>query len=195
MKLYHISNSLKLGDELKPDHNYCINLALPFVQALEKGKDCFYAMVLNGKYLRAVLEKSNLREWSDYVKWSVEGAFEYVRKTEFPHCCSRLKCNYFYKDLADCRRLFEYDWGEESDEDQAKVHLYEVELFDDNPQILDMRIFDEAYAAMERQEDVEFVLDCAKRYFSGKQTSNPIWEVMSTNKAIAVADITVYLKK
>ncbi len=195
MKLYHISNSLKLGDELKPDHDNCIDLVQPFVQALAKGKDCFVAMTLNGKYLRAVLEKCNLREWSDYVKWSVEGAFEYVRKTEFPHCCSRLKCNYFYKDLADCKRLFEYDWGEEDDEERAKVHLYEVEVADDNPQVLDMRIFDEGYAAMENRQDVEFVLDCARKYFAGKQTSNPIWEIMSTGKAIAVADITDYLKK
>lgn len=73
MKLYHMSNSLKLGDELNPDYNNCANIVQPFVQALEQSTDCFYAMVLNGKYLREVLGKFNLREGSDYVKWSVEG--------------------------------------------------------------------------------------------------------------------------
>ncbi len=194
MKLYHISNTLKLGDELKPDYNYCADIVQPFVQALEQSTDCFYAMVLNGKYFRAVLQKFNLREWSDYVKWSVEGVFEYIRKTEFPHCCSRLKCNYFYKDLADCKRLYEYDWGEEPDEEQSAVHLYEVEVADENPQILDMSIFDVAYTAMEKSEDINFVLNCARKYFAGKQTAEPVREIMSEAKAIAVADITDYLK-
>lgn len=194
MKLYHMSNSLKLGDELNPDYNNCANIVQPFVQALEQSTDCFYAMVLNGKYLREVLGKFNLREWSDYVKWSVEGAFEYIRKTEFSHRCSRLKCNYFYKDIADCKRLYEYDWGDEPEEDRSAVHLYEVEVADENPQILDMRIFDEAYAAMEKFEDVNFVLKCARKYFAGMQTAEPIWEIMSEAKATAVADITDFLK-
>ena len=90
MILYHMSDTLKLGDEMALDFKKTMNLAQPFVQALEQSEDCFYAMVLNGKYLRAVLGKFKLWEWSDYVKWSVEGAFEYIRKTEFPDCISRM---------------------------------------------------------------------------------------------------------
>ncbi len=195
MKLYHMSDTLKLGDEMKPDYQNCSDLSQPFVQALEQSIDCFYAMVLNGKYLRAVLGKFKLWEWSDYVKWSVEGAFEYVRKTEFPHCYSRLKSNYFYKDLESCKILYEYDWGQASQEEQAAVHLYEVEVHDEHPQILDMRIFDEAYAAMEKREDVRFVLDCARRYFAGEQTPEPVWEVMSVGKATAIADVTDCLRE
>lgn len=194
MKLYHMSDTLKLGDEMKPDYQSCTDLSQPFVQALEQSVDCFYAMVLNGKYLRAVLGKFRLWEWSDYVKWSVEGAFEYIRKTEFPNCCSRLKCNYFYRDLASCKLLYQYDWGQASEEEQAAVHLYEVEVDDEHPQILDMRIFDEAYTAMEKREDVPFVLDCARRYFGGQQTSEPVWEIMSAGKATAVKDITDCLR-
>lgn len=195
MKLYHMSDTLKLGDVMKPDYKYCADLAQPFVQALEQSVDCFYAMVLSGKYLRAVLGKFRLWEWSDYVKWSVEGAFEFIRKTEFPDCRSRLKCNYFYRDLASCKLLYAYDWGQASEEERAGVHLYEVELDDDQPQALDMRIFDEAYAAMEKREDVRFVLDCARRYFAGKQTAEPVWEIMSAGKATAVADITPILNR
>ncbi len=195
MKLYHMSDTLKLGDEMKPDYKRCKDLSQPFVQALEQSVDCFCAMVLNAKYLRAVLAKFKLWEWSDYIKWSVEGAFEYIRKTEFPHCCSRLRCNYFYSDLASCKILYEYDWGQASEEEQAGIHLYEVEVSDEHPQILDMRIYDEAYTAMEEREDVQFVLDCARRYFAGKQTAEPVWEIMSDKPARAVADITDYLRK
>ena len=83
MIVYHMSDTLTLGDELKTDFKQTMELALPFVQALEQSVDCFYAMVLNGKYLRAVLGKFKHWEWSDYIKWSVEGVFEYIRKTEF----------------------------------------------------------------------------------------------------------------
>ena len=81
MILYHMSQTLKLGDELTPDYQKNMTLVQPFVQALEQSPDCFYGMVLNGKYLYAVLGKFKLWEWSDYAKWATEGAFEYVRKT------------------------------------------------------------------------------------------------------------------
>ena len=194
MIVYHMSDTLKLSDELKTDYKRTMDLALPFVQALEQSVDCFYAMVLNGKYLRAVLGKFRLWEWSDYIKWSVEGAFEYIRKTEFPNSCSRITCNYFYDNLENCKILYDYDWGQASEEERAGIHLFEVELADDHPQMLDMRIYDEAYSAMEEREDVAFVLDCARRYFRGEQSENPVWEIMSDRPAKAVKDITDYLR-
>ena len=194
MIVYHMSDTLKLGDELKTDYKRTMDLVLPFVQALEQSVDCFYAMVLNGKYLRAVLGKFRLWEWSDYIKWSVEGAFEYIRKTEFPNSCSRITCNYFYDNLENCKILYDYDWGQASEEERAGIHLFEVELADDHPQMLDMRIYDEAYSAMEEREDVAFVLDCARRYFRGEQSEKPVWEIMSDRPAKAVKDITDYLR-
>lgn len=188
MKVYHMSQSLKLGDCLVPDYERCIELSQPFVQALERSEDCFYGMVLNGKYLLAVLRKFRLREWSNYAKWSVEGAFEFIRKTEYPDCYSRLRCNYFYDDLADCKRLYEYDWGSASEEKQSQVHLFEVELDDTMPQRRDMSLFDEAYSAMAERQDVQTVLSCARRYFAGEQTENPVWEILSDKNARAVAD-------
>jgi len=188
-----MSDTLKLGDELKLDYKRTMDLALPFMQALEQSTDCYYAMVLNGKYLRAVLGKFRLWEWSDYVKWSVEGAFEYIRNTEFPSACSRIKCNYYYNILEYCKVLYDYDWGQASEEERAGIHLYEVELDDEHPQMLDMRIYDEAYTAMDEREDVSFVLECARRYFAGEQSENPVWEIMSDKPARAVKDITPYL--
>lgn len=194
MKLYHMSQTLRLGDELTPDYQKNMALVQPFIQALEQSVDCFYGMVLNGKYLYAVLGKFKLWEWSDYAKWATEGAFEFVRKTEFPDSCSRMKCNYFYDDLPNCKRLYEYDWGGECVEEQQKVHLFEAEVEDEAPQRRDMRIYDEAYNAMSETQDVQLVLACARRYFAGEQTAEPVWEIMSDKPAMAVKDITNYLR-
>lgn len=195
MALYHMSDTLKLGDVMTTDFKDSTSLAQPFVQALEQSEDCFYAMVLNGKYLRAVLGKFNLWEWSDYIKWSVEGAFEFIRKTEFPHCVSRLKCNYFYDKLECCKVLYDYDWGQESEEEQNKIHLFEMEADTVALDKRDMMIYDEAYNAMEANEDVKNVLSCARRYFSGDCSENPVWELLSDHPAKAVKDITHYLRK
>lgn len=195
MKVYHMSEKLKLGDELKCDFGNNSSLSLPFVQALEKSKDCFYAMVLNGKYLRAVLGKFHLWEWSDYIKWSVEGAFEFIRKTEFPHCCSRINCNYYYDSLENCKILYDYDWGQASEEERAAIHLFEIELDDENPQVFDMRLYDEGYEAMEEREDVEAVLSAARKYFSGMRSKTPVLEILSDKPARTVKDISEFLKK
>lgn len=194
MKLYHMSDTLQLGDTMQPDFKKTMRLAEPFIQALEKSEDCFYAMVLNGKYLRAVLGKFKFWEWSDYVKWSVEGAFEYIRKTEFPNCCSRIQCNYFYDHLEDCKTLYEFDWGQASQEERDQIHLFEMELDAETFEKYDMRVYDEAYTAMEEREDVPMVLNCARRYFSGGQTASPVWEIMSDKPAKAIKDITYLLK-
>lgn len=195
MKLYHMSDTLKLGDEMALDYKRTADLCLPFVQALEKSEDCYYAMVLNGKYLRAVLGKFKLWEWSDYVKWSVEGAFEYIRRTEFPQCLSRVKSNYFYDNLADCKTLYEYDWGSASEEERSQIRLFEMEVDTDKVERRDMRVYDEAYTAMEEREDVQTVLDCARRYFSGGQTEKPVWELLSDRPARAAGDMTHLLRE
>lgn len=153
MILYHMSQTLKLGDEIKPDYQKNMRLVQPFIQALEQNEDFFYGMVLNGKYLYAVLSKFKLWEWSDYAKWATEGAFEFIRKTEFPDSYGRMASNYFYDDLPNCKKLYEYDWGCESEEEQQKVHLFEVDVDDAAPQRRDMNIYNEAYNAMSETQD------------------------------------------
>lgn len=194
MILYHMSQTLTLGDILKPDYQNSKSLVQPFVQALEKSEDCFYGMVLNGKYLCAVLEKCNLREWSDYAKWATEGAFEFIRKTEFPDSYSRLESNYFYENVSNSRKLFEYDYGCEEEEEREKVHLFEVEVEDATPQYRDMNLFNKAYDAMSETQDVSLVLTCARRYFAGEQTPDPVWEILSDKPAKAVKDISQYIR-
>lgn len=195
MKLYHMSQSLQLGEALTPDYQKNIELIQPFIQALEQSVDCFYGMVLNGKYLYAVLRKFKLWEWSDYAKWATEGAFEFVRRTEFPGSYGRVNSNFFYDDLPNCKKLYEYDWGGESEEEQQKVHLFEVDVDDAVPQRRDMNIYDEAYNAMSASQDVAFVLSCARRYFAGAHTENPVWEILSDKPARVVRDISEHIRR
>lgn len=194
MKAYHMSETLKLGDNLEVDHQQLIRLAQPFIQALERSEDCFYGMVLNGKYLYSVLDKCGLREWANYAKWATEGAFEFIRKTEFPNALSRLKCNYFYDNLEAVKRLFESDWGEEPEEIQNNIHLFEFELDDNATQKYDMSVFDLAYSAMENKQDVQTVFDCARRYFSGEHTEKHVWEILTSKSIKAEKDITKLLR-
>lgn len=194
MKLYHMSQTLQLGNILTPDYEKHQELVQPFIKALEQSVDCFYGMLLNGKYLYAILNRFGLREWSNYAKWATEGAFEFIRKTEFPDSYSRMSSNYFYDSLANCKRLYDYNWGCESKEEQDKVHLFEVDVDDTSPQKRDMNIYDNAYDAISELQNVQFVLDCARRYFEGKQTADPIWEILSDKPARAVTDISSYLK-
>ncbi len=194
MKAYHMSETLRSGDTLKVDYQKIMILVEPFIQALEHSTDCFYGMVLNGKYLYAVLEKSGLREWSDYVKWSTEGAFEFIRRTEFPDAIGRLECNYYYEDLENVRRLYEYDWGEEPEEIQSRIHLFEVTLEEDTLQRYDMNIYDQAYEAMEKRQDVQVVLNCARKYYGGEHTEEPVWEILCNRNIQVTEDITRLLR-
>ena len=83
MLLYHISQTLRPGDRMTPDYRRSRPLAAPFLEALERSEDCFYGMLLNGAYLYAVLEKSGLRQWADYVKWAAEACSSTFAKRSF----------------------------------------------------------------------------------------------------------------
>lgn len=192
MKVYHMSESLKLGEEMLLDYKKQEELTAPFVEALEISKDCYLSMILNAKYLRAVLGKFNLKDMqTNYTKWACEGAFEYIRKKEFPNSYSRIKCNYFYDNVEDSKRLYEFDWGNESEEERLKIHLFEIELNDDEPQKRDMLLFDEAFDALyENIHSVDYIFECARKYFKGESTNRPVWEILSDKSAKAITDIT-----
>lgn len=101
---------------------------------------------------------------------------------------------FFYDDLNNCKKLYEYDRGCESEEEQQKVHLFEVDVEDTVPQRRDMNIYDEVYNTMSETQDVQMVLACARRYFAGEQTTESIWEIMSDKSAKAVKDISNYVR-
>lgn len=167
-----------------------MDLCEPFMQALSRNRDCFFSMLLNGKYMFAVLNRSHLRYCADYAKWATEAVFEFVRKNEYPQCVSRLHCNYFCTDLSDCIRMFNEDWGEEDEEEQKKMHLFEVDIPDDSLEMWDISAFDAAYDAINDKQDIEAAFAYAQRYFAGEHGEKPNWEYLSASDATAVKDIS-----
>lgn len=193
MIVYHYSQILKEGDRLEPGHLDFTDLCEPFIKALEHSRDCFFSMLLNGKYMFAVLDRSNLRYWADYAKWATEGLFEFVRKTEFPQCVSRLHCSYFCTDIDDAVRMFNEDWGEEDEEEAEKVHLFEVEVPENSLEMRDIAVYDAAYDALNDDQDVDAAIELARKYFSGGHGDEPNWEYLSAGDAEAVKDISQFL--
>lgn len=186
MKVYHMSQTLKLDEELQAGYNGNAEQCDAFVKALEKGEDCIHSMIVS--------KKAETEKWNDYVKWCVEGVFEFVRKTEFPSIPSRLNCNYYFEDLAPFKTLYQAGWAQEPEEERAKIRLYEVKLDEECPIKCDMMLFDEAYDRMFDSQNIKAVINCARKYFSGGSSTNPIWEIISDKHAKAVKDISEHLK-
>ena len=194
MKVYHMSDTLRLGGELSVNYKKYWELTEPFVQALERSEDCFYGVYFAAKFMRESLDRFGMADMqTDYVKWAAEAVFEYVRRQEFPGRCCRLKCNYFFDDIASCRELFEIDWGKASEEERLKIRLFEIELSAETADRLDMRLFDEAYDDLWETDDITRIVDLARRYFAGESTGHPVWEIASDRKAVAVRDVSEYL--
>lgn len=192
MAYYHMSETLKIGQEMVNDFKQQEELTMPFVEVLEFGREYYVGMILNAKYLRAALGKFGFRDMpTNYTKWACEGAFEFIRKTEFPTSCSRIRCNYFYDNLDDVRRLYEVDWAGADEETKGKMRLFEMELDAQSPQKRDMLLFDAAFDALyEDLRQIDYVLDCARDYFRGKPSEHPVWEILCDQPARAVADLT-----
>lgn len=190
MIVYHYSQTLKEGDRLVPGYLNFMDLCEPFMQALSRNRDCFFSMLLNGKYMFAVLDRSNLRYWADYAKWATEALFEFVRKNEYPQCVSRLRCNYFCADLNDSIRMYQEAWGEE---DRRNVHLFEIEVPEDCLEMRDISVFDAAYDAINDKQDIEAAFAYAQGYFAGEHGEEPNWEYLSASDATAVKDIYHFL--
>lgn len=187
MILYHMSETLKLGDELKPDYLNKSTNCKPYISAMENGIDSLKIMI-------ETKCKEQQEEWNDIVKWCVEGIFEYIRKTEFQHIPSRMKSNYYFDNLDDFAVLYQAGWAQEPEEERNKLHLYEIEMQPNHIYKFDMSVFDDAYDIMHDFKDVESVIIYARKYFNGIGTEKPIWEIMNDCKAKATKDISYYLK-
>lgn len=185
MRVYHMSQTLQLGNKLKAGYRGNTECCNMFMKALEHSESYLQSMIADMKLPND--------EWREYVKWCVEGVFEFVRKTEFPSLPSRLDCSYFFDSLDYFKTLYEAGWAQEPEEERAKIRLFEIELNEDDPIKCDMCIFDETYDIMLDTKNISAVLGCARRYFSGQPSAAPIWEIMSDKDAIATIDITDYL--
>ena len=181
MRLYHIGERLEEGMNLVPGYRKLDTLVEPFLMALDRGEEAFALMLIESRYFRAVMRRSKLREWSNYVKWSTEAVFERVRTREFPDCPGRLASLFYYDDMELSLRLYREDYPGTAD--REGIGLFEVEVEDDGPRAFDMAIYDEAYAAMEEGHDLPRVIDCARRYFGGGHSGLSVVELMSDRKA------------
>ena len=190
MKLYHTSDSLQLGEKLNPEYFGHRWLVEPFLCALQRSEDCFYGMMLGQQYLYALFQQQKWHNWAVTPKHPTEAIFEHIRLTEFPDHPSRLRSNYFYDDLSYCKHFYEITWSEDTEEYKQRIHMYEIET-DRNALVKrDMRLYDMGLEAIRDRMDIKTAKDAARRYFSGDQTDDPVWEYLSEEKAVAVADVT-----
>ena len=196
MKYFHMSDSLQVGTELVLDYKRNAGLAEPFVKALQFNQDVFFAMILNAYYLGEVLAKYKMSGMpTNETKWACEGLFEYIRRTEFPDKCSRLKSHYFYDSLENCKKLYFEGWANASEEERKKIRLFEVEA-DGNICKYDMVLFDKAYdllADLESSNEIKEIYDIARAYFRGECTQNPVIEILCNGNATAIDDISALL--
>ena len=196
MILYHISDTLKLGEQMSQDYKKNMELVVPFVQALKRSEDCFYALLLSAKLMKSVFGKFGMWDMqTNYVKWATEGIFEYIRITEFPECYSRMLSNYFYDNILNIKQLYEVYWDMKESEKRFNFHVYEIEVEDEVPQKRDMILFDNAFDNLWDTDDIQTAIDCARKYFRGEHTESPVWEIMSDKPAKAVKDITYILER
>lgn len=196
MILYHISDTLQLGEMMSQDYKKNMELVVPFVQALKRSEDCFYALLLNAKLMKSVFGKFGMRDMqTNYVKWATEGIFEYIRITEFPECYSRMISNYFYDNIPNIKQLYEVYWDMKENDERFNFHVYEIEVEDEFPQKRDMVFFDNAFDDLWDNDDIHTAIDCARKYFKGEHTATPVWEIMSDKPAKAVRDISYILDR
>lgn len=196
MILYHISDTLKLGEQMSQDYKKNMELVVPFVQALKRSEDCFYALLLNAKLMKSVFGKFGMWDMqTNYVKWATEGVFEYIRITEFPECYSRMLSNYFYDNIPNIKQLYEVYWDMKESEKRFNFHVYEIEVEDEAPQKRDMVLFDNAFDDLWDTDNIQTAVDCARKYFRGEHTESPVWEIMSDKPAKAVKDISYILDR
>ena len=75
MKAYHMSQTLQVGDKLKAGYKRNEIRCREVISTLEQSEQCLETTIASMK-----LQGD---EWREYVKWCVEGIFEFVRETEF----------------------------------------------------------------------------------------------------------------
>lgn len=190
MRLYHIGIALREGMTLVNDFNKIDTLVEPFLMALDKGDSAFEMLLIEARYIRAVMRKNRMREWSNYSKWATEAVFEQVRRQEFPTCYSRIGSLFYYDTLESCRNLYQKDYVEPGDADE-NVGMFEIEVEDSAPQRFDMQIYDDALDAIEQCHNVQFARECARRYFDGSHHENRLDELLSDKKATVVRKLSL----
>ena len=171
MKAYHMSQTLQVGDKLKAGYKRNEIRCREVISTLEQSEQCLETTIASMK---------------------LQG-FEFVRETEFSFLPSRLNCSYYFDNIEYYKVLYEAGWAQKSEEERAQIRLFEVDLEEEKPTKYDMLLFDEAFDVMLNTKNIKGVVECARKYFSGECSHNPVWEIMSDKPAIATKDITEIL--
>lgn len=190
MRLYHIGISLEEGMILKNDYYKKNAIVEPFLMALEKGDAVFEMLLIQARYIRAVMRKNKMREWSNYEKWSTEAIFEHIRRQEYPDCYSRIGSIFYYDSLENCKKLYQEDYVEPGDADET-VGMFEIEVGDSAPQRFDMHIYNEALDSIEKCHNIQFARECARKYFNGSDREKKLEEILSDKKATVVRKLSL----
>lgn len=182
MIVYHIGENLEVGTELICDYKKNDLLIFPFITSLETSLESFKQLYNTSMYIRAVMRRSKLREWSNCAKWATEGIFEFIRRNEFSNAESRIHTNYYYDNIELCKRLYKIDYVDSGDDPDENMNIFEIELNELELKKYDMSIYDDAYEFMENSE-IEKAIDCARKYYSG-EFKKSIMEILSSKRAV-----------
>lgn len=151
MKAYHMSQTLQVGDKLKAGYKRNEIRCREVISTLEQSEQCLETTIASMK-----LQGD---EWREYVKWCVEGIFEFVRETEFSFLPNRLNCSYYFDNIEYYKVLYEAGWAQKSEEERAQIRLFEVDLEEEKPTKYDMLLFDEAFDVMLNTKNIKGVVE------------------------------------
>lgn len=188
MTLYHYSVTYVKGEHLLSDYHGRYKDAEPFILALEKSKEIFYAAYFSALYLERQIKDLNLRRYENCQKDATEAIFEYVRRHEFEDEVSRLKCVYYCEELDEAVKCAMEDWIDCGDKTKEEVKMLQVEVDEERVRRYDQTFYNEAYEAVE-QNDFEKAICLAKKYFAKLRTDSPIIEVLSDGNNRVVQEI------
>ena len=179
MKLYHYSvDSYKGAEHLISDYKNNYRFAEPYILALRQSRDIFQATFFATMYMSREMKALKLRKFENYQKDAVEGIFEYVRETEFPKDTSRLRCVYYCESLQEALDYAREDCFADGLFTEEQVALLEVEVDDNSIRRYDQSFFNDAQQAIEAN-DIEAVFACARCYYSGQRSEDPVIEVVA----------------
>lgn len=178
MIAYHYTTTYTGDPALKNDYRGRLHVTEPYLLALDHGRDTFATMLLYGMYRDRLLQ-SEKKGWLEYAKEPTEALFEYVRRREFPEgSVSRLGCVFYIDNLNRARQVARDDWGD----DAPELKFLEVRLDDGRTVCYDQAFYNRSYDLISNYRspaDLEAAMDCARRYFAGERSGEPVLELLS----------------
>ena len=193
MVLYHYSvDSYRGGSSLINDYKKQYRFAEPYLLALQKSEDCFWAVFYSNMAVSRELCALKLRKYENYVKDAVEGIFEFIRLRDFPECsASRVGCVYYCETKEEAVAYLREDCLDSGDFSADQVKLLEVMVADERVFRYDQAFYNRAIEVMEHSCDLHEVFSLAGRYFSQKRSDAPIVEILSDGKNTIINELPI----